>query len=220
MLEKSAVTADLRWSAYCFVAALVITFAIVALPQWARSRSTPLAAAGPVVIVSDSVGGHGSGVHIGNGYILTAAHVVEQYPVMNITDDRGDKRTGVVLWSNKDYDVALIQVDDVAHINSSPLACHSPLTIGDNVAAVGSPLNLQFVHLWGRVASNIGEHAPWKLAFVADLTIAPGSSGGPLYNKSGEVIGLTVGVASMGPVLIPISYIVPSAAICKLLART
>lgn len=208
---------DLRWSIYSFVAAALIGVLIIILPHLPRPATASAPLAGPVVIVSDDVGGHGSGVHIGNGYILTAAHVVEQYPTMNITDDRGEKRTGAVLWSNKTYDVALIQVDD-APLETSRLACHAPMTIGA-WQAVGNPLNLQFVHLWGRVASDIGEHAPWKSAFVADLTIAPGSSGGPLYNKSGEVIGLTVGVASMGPILIPISYVVPSAAICKLMAR-
>jgi S1-C subfamily serine protease len=175
------------------------------------------------VLVSD-VAGHGSGVHIGNGYIVTAAHVVEDNATMQITDSLGHKHTGAVLWSNKTYDVALIRVPDFAGIRPAKLTCSPLMRVGMHVSAVGNPLNLENITTWGKISSDIRERGPWKLSVIADMTIAPGMSGGPVFDQMGEVVGIVVGVAimpnNMGIVApFAVSYLVPSEAVCSLLAE-
>jgi len=62
--------------------------------------------AASVVMVSDA-NGHGSGVYIGNGLVLTAAHVVGDSKTVTLHSDRD--LPGEVLWSNKKYDLALVR---------------------------------------------------------------------------------------------------------------
>lgn len=187
--------------------------------KWSFAHPAPLAMS--TVLVSDD-NGHGSGVHIGNGYILTAAHVVEDRPEMTITGSDGKSVVGTVLWSNKAYDVALIRVTDHDNLSKSRLSCHAVLPIGERIEAIGNPVNLKWVHTWGRVSSDIGERGPWKISVLADIAIGPGMSGGPVFDRRGNVIGLAVGisVAPLGftPSIYGVSYIVPSQAICALLA--
>lgn len=196
------------------VVSLCLLAALGAFHYTHRDRPSAMSA----VLVSDD-SGHGSGVHIGNGFIVTAAHVVEGKSAMDVTDSLGNKHAGTVLWSNKSYDVALIRIDGYGDIRKSILAC-SPPSIGTNIVAKGNPLNLQNITTWGRVASDVRERDRWKLSFIADITIAPGMSGGPVFDARGNVVGIAVGVAVV-PFLgaAAISYIVPSEAVCALMAR-
>lgn len=187
--------------------------------KWTFAHPKPLAMS--TVLVSDD-GGHGSGVHIGNGYIVTAAHVVENKSEMTITGSDGKDVKGTVLWSNKDYDVALIRVADHENLAKSHLACHPSFAIGERIEAVGNPVNLKWVHTWGWVSSDISERGPWKLSVLADLAVGPGMSGGPVFDRRGNVIGIAVGISitllGLYPSIYGVSYIVPSQAICTLLA--
>lgn len=213
---------DAKWIISSFIAAAVIAVGVlVFFLRPAPAAAPPLAAS--TVIVSDGEG-HGSGVHIGHGYILTAAHVVGTSATMEITDDRGTSQTGTVLWVNKAYDVALIQIVDASKIAVSRLDCSTRLAVGDDISAFGNPLNLQFIRTWGKVASTYAAREPWKLSFIANIAIAPGMSGGGVFDTAGNVVGLAVGIAVKptglgGAAPFAISYIVPSSAVCTLMAR-
>jgi S1-C subfamily serine protease len=185
------------------------------------AAAPPVLDASPTVLVKVD-GGHGSGVHIGNGYIVTAAHVVGDSPGAVVKDDTDTSQIGTVLWVNKAYDLALIRIDR-PEMRSAPLVCKPRLTVGDELQAVGNPLSLQFIHTWGRVASYVAERGPWKSSVIADMAVAPGMSGGPVFDRSGGVVGIVVGTAAvpmgMSASLVPITYFVPSSAVCGLMAR-
>jgi S1-C subfamily serine protease len=155
--------------------------------------------------------GHGSGVHIGNGYILTAAHVVDGSESIRVRATHNGEEPAELLWLNKAHDV-----------DSSPLSC-KPLGVGQSVKATGNPGPLEFITSWGRVSSYEAKRGNWKSSIIVDLTIAPGSSGGPVFDTRGNVVGLVVGIALMShgfsSSAIPYSYVVPGSAICSLLAR-
>ena len=67
------------------------------------------------------------------------------------------------------------------------------------------------------------KHGPWASVLVFDGTVAPGMSGGPVLDRRGFVVGLTVGRMAtpigFGAALLPVSYVVPSSTVCNLLAR-
>lgn len=170
----------------------------------------------------DVSNGHGSGVHIGNGFILTAAHVVEDEAQVTVKTDKGEKFTANVLWRNKAYDVALLSSD--ARPGVARLECANPIG-GEHVVAIGNPNDMAFVRTYGHIAvQQPRKYGPWESVIVVDITVGPGVSGGPLLDDNGRVAGIVVGLATtqMGPLSISTlaySFAVPATAVCKLLAR-
>lgn len=166
--------------------------------------------------------GHGSGVHIGNGYVLTAAHVIRDADSVKVTASHGGQEPADVLWTNKAYDVALLHADHLIGVAASPLSCRQT-GVGQSVKATGNPGPLEFVSSWGRVSSSELKRGPWGSTIIIDVTIAPGSSGGPVFDVKGNVVAIIVGVAMMSDGFnrsaIPLSYAVPATAVCKMLAR-
>lgn len=171
-------------------AALIYVFAFT-------SPAQPLTAK-PVVKVTLTQG-HGSGFHIGKGYIVTAAHVVGVASEVGIQSTDGQKRTATVLWANKAHDIALLRMDDFDGLASSPLACVTPQN-GDKLIAEGNPLFMEFLTTRGYVAGEPREIGPWKIGVPVDLSLLMGMSGGPVLDEFGNVVGVTVGfmAAPMG----------------------
>lgn len=201
----------------CAVASAIIAFLLVAQ---AGAKRTALAKSTLLVTVEQ---GHGSGVHIGSGFVITAAHVVGQVSEAMLSASDGSKHPADVLWVNGPHDVALLRMRDQEGVAVSRLNCASSVSIGQHIEAIGNPGRLQFVHSWGRVSGVVQEMFRWRVAFVADLGIAPGSSGGPVIDERGRVVGIVVGVslAQIGwtPSPTNFSIIVPATAVCSLLAR-
>jgi len=154
--------------------------------------------------------GHCSGVHIGDGYFLTAAHCVRAGPVLTI-----DQSVVKVLWTNEISDIALLKLDEVISRAPAPLRC-SKVEIGEEVYSISSPKDFRDFHSWGRVA---GKRVVWRGNIVVPLNIAagPGSSGAPVFDINGNVVGLIVsGPQPFGNV----SNMAPAARICELMGRS
>lgn len=184
-----------------------------------RDMSAPPAASFSVKI--DFADGHGSGAHIGSGYIVTAAHVVDGRDVKVVTDT-GVTREAKVLWSNKDYDVALLRIDDFADVQSVTLSCE-PLVPGAHYTAYGNPGSVDFVRAAGEVVGNAERRGPWAEVVTVNGTIVQGMSGGGVL-VSGRLAGITVGVQSvalggMFPSITGFGFVVPGSAICGLMGR-
>ena len=161
-------------------------------------------------------GGHGSGVHIGKGYILTAAHVVSSVQTLKIKTDKNEDGEAEVLWFNTAHDIALIRT--TTRLQTAEIEC-KPMASGAMARATGNPANQEFISTWGRVSGNaIG--TPWKVAIVADMTIVPGMSGGGLFDEAGRLVGILVGTMARGfGSIVPIGYVVPASAFCGMLGR-
>ncbi|MGN7750552.1 S1C family serine protease [Sinorhizobium sp. 22678] len=165
--------------------------------------------------------GHGSGVSIGNGYVLTAAHVVQDSKTATLKTKDGRNMEAAVLWSNKEYDIALLRFEG-AQIDAASLDCRVA-QLGDTIISYGNPLNVEFASAYGRIAGEPRAFGPWQSVFVTDITTVMGQSGGPVFDADGRLIGITVGVmgAPMGfsHSLVGYGFVVPSRAVCDLLAR-
>lgn len=177
--------------------------------------------ASPVVKVV-LANGHGSGVHIGDGYIVTVAHVTGEQKTVDILTDDGVTRTGEVLWGNSIYDVALVRIKD--HLPAAAdLDCRIPPS-GEPVLASGNPRDMEFLTFRGHISGIAREIGPWKVAVPVDLTIIGGMSGGPVYDADMDVVGLSV-----GHMLVQIGFaaswarvgvIVPAHTVCSLMGRS
>lgn len=199
--------------------AFVVAGAVVAV---GTPGPTPVEIAGPVVKLKDK-SGHGSGVHIGNGYVLTANHVLPgaEKSMAYIRDD-GRKGTAKVIWASPEYDVALMKLDAAEGLAESNLECRAPEK-GETVLLEGNPLILEGITTWGRIAGGETSLGPWASVLPVDASIAGGMSGGGAFDVSGNLIGINVGAMvqslGLGGTYVGLSLIVPGSTICGLLAR-
>jgi S1-C subfamily serine protease len=144
----------------------------------------------------------GSGfVFDSDGHVITNQHVVEGSSEVEVDFASGFKAHGTVIGSDVDADVAVIQVKAPAEeINPLAIGDSSTLGVGEQVVAIGNPfalngtMTLGIVSGLGRtqVASISPEGGHFSTADIiqTDAAINPGNSGGPLFNLSGEVVGI------------------------------
>lgn len=209
--------ARIGWAALCVTVSAIIAFLVVL--QTTKKRD-----ALALSTVKIQIGqGHGSGVHVGNRWIITAAHVVKGQTEVALKSSLGGEAVADVLWINERQDIALLRARDLAGVEASRLLCEDP-RVGQSVIAIGNPGPLEFITAHGTVASgqkHSKEH--WADHYIVSMPIAPGMSGGPVLDHHGRVVGIVVGVAmmSIGWAGAPIGfgYIAPASAVCKLLAR-
>lgn len=161
--------------------------------------------------------GHGSGVYIGKGYVLTAAHVAEVATDGTVTVKRQrsaewtDSWVGEVVWMDKRQDFALVRIKAILpdDMTKAAVSCAKP-TMKQDVTVVGWPVDLGRIQSRGYVAGDADKRGPWAVSYVVVAPIFFGNSGGPVYNDKGELIALAVGILQ-GTSL---SIVVPTSAVC------
>jgi S1-C subfamily serine protease len=148
-------------------------------------------ASGPRVMT-----GSGSGFIVSpDGVVLTTAHVVDnaQEVTVQLTDKREFKAEVVAV--DPVSDVAVLQVN--AHdLPSVPLGDSSKLRAGEPVLSIGAPDSFQNTVTTGIVSAasrTLPDGNPFPF-FQTNVAVNPDNSGGPLFNRSGEVIGIDVQV--------------------------
>ena len=143
------------------------------------------------VVTLDTAAGSGSGFYIDrSGYLLTDLHVVRGAKFAKVRLQNGDKLVAQVVKVNEHADVALLKTPA---IDFEPLAIRPDvLDVGEDVYAIGTPLGVLTSTMTRGVLSADrvfqGTHV-----LQSDAAVTFGSSGGPLLDKEGRVIGLTRG---------------------------
>lgn len=139
--------------------------------------------------------GNGSGVFINDDVILTAAHCLEGTKTITI-----ELSNGTILKSNDFYlddkeDVGFIFID--ANEISIAKVSLKPVGLGDSVYLVGRPQSDLFkFSLTKGIISHLNRNVPewnWEDLIQTDANGGSGSSGGPLYNSDGFLVGMYVG---------------------------
>lgn len=206
---------------------IIVALALLAIGYLVFSANQPLLLAGASSTVKVELAqGHGSGVHIGDGLILTAAHVASEGAVVKLKLDDGTERDATVVWASKASDISLLRTSPDG-LSASSLNC-SPLVVGQSVTARGNPLDLEFITTYGHIVGKAVTVQNWAAAAPTDLTILPGMSGGPLFNAAGEVVGINVAVmiapivaqVPLGGAFTGIGFFVPAEHVCGLLGRS
>jgi S1-C subfamily serine protease len=140
----------------------------------------------------------GSGfVYNETGLILTNWHVVRGETDIEAEFYDGTRRKAVTLGTDPYSDIALIRVEDPpAGIEPLVLGNSSNIHVGQPVVAIGNPLGLKaslssgYISQINKIIDIAG--VPIVVPVIQlDISIAPGSSGGPLLDLSGKVIGIT-----------------------------
>lgn len=151
----------------------------------------------------ESSGGLGSGVVVNaSGDIVTARHVITNADAITVIFSDGTASEATVMSSDPDRDIATLSAatnPDV--VVPAVLGDISTMYRGDPVYAIGNPLGLS-----GSISSGVvsgfnrsvplsdGSELEGLIQF--DAAVNPGSSGGPLVNSAGQVIGIVNALAN------------------------
>lgn len=153
----------------------------------------------------------GSGFIIGtDGRILTNAHVVDG--AKKILVKLADKREleARVVGEDAPTDVAILKIDLKESLPTIRLGDSDNLEVGEWVMAVGNPFGLDSSVSSGIVSGkgrNIGE--AYDRLIQTDAPLNPGSSGGPLIDLNGRVVGVNKAIVSATGGSIGISFATP-----------
>lgn len=201
------------------IAAMAILLVIAAGSLIAATPAKPLIDRDAVVKVRVA-GGHGSGVHIGGGYVLTAGHVATDNATVTVMRSNGGEMDAEVLWSNHGvgaYDVSLLYAPEMIGEASASLSC-APYYWGQDIIIVGNPRGTEFATTWGKVSGQFSTdfNTVWRDIAVIDISVFPGVSGGPVFDAvDGAVVGLLVGgYRGSG-----YAVMVPGSAVCHMMGR-
>jgi S1-C subfamily serine protease len=165
--------------------------------------------------------GSGSGVVIApDGYILTNSHVVQNARQVQVHFTDGSVRPAELVGEDPPTDLAALRVL-AAGLPYAEIGDSNALKVGQLVIAVGNPLGLESTvstgvvsslgrairSISGRLIENIIQHT---------APLNPGSSGGPLLNTRGQVVGINTAIiaAAQG-----IAFAIPSSTASWVLAR-
>ena len=114
--------------------------------------------------------------------------------------------------TNKYNDLALLKVS-ASDIKPLPLGNSDAIKIGETVYVAGNPKGLEGTFSDGIISSRHGGHAKGRLQMTAP--ISPGSSGGPVLNRMGKVVGVSYAILEGGQNL---NFAIPSLYVKTLLA--
>ena len=185
-----------------------------------RTIEQCVAEVGEAVVKVSSPAGMGSGFFINEqGYLITNYHVVEKETKIEVTvfkkaKDGFNKKVfkGIRIEAiNPFVDLALLKVEDLGdmQVKFAYLGDVDEIELGEGVFAIGNPLGLERTVTNG-VISTTNRAFEGLIYLQTDAAINPGNSGGPLFNLSGEVIGVTnMGYIFFGGLgfAIPVDYV-------------
>ena len=180
---------------------------VLAEPQ--RHGRSPASRAKPARL---ALRDQGSGIVVArDGYILTAAHVVDDAAVVTVQLQDGREFPAKIVGADLRTDVAVLKIR-AADLSAATLCPSSRLRVGTWVAAIGAPFGFRGSVAVG-VVSALERRLPGDDSYMpfiqTDLPLNPGNSGGPLLNAEGEVVGINSQVALSATGESGVSFAIP-----------
>lgn len=170
--------------------------------------------------------GLGSAVYIGNGRIVTAAHVVVGAKVVSLKSNDGRISSASVVAVDEKTDLAILQTN--MRLLPADLSC-AAVPVGTPIVAIGNPLGQESVSAYGRIAGKARPVATSRLVYVTDMTTVMGQSGSGVF-ADGKVVGI-VSAVMLAPLRVPgrdgvyvpslvgFGFVVPSSLVCEMLTK-
>ena len=177
-------------------------------PDWQRVAAAVQASVVAIEVTTQSGGGQGSGVIIDDaGHVLTNNHVVAgAQGNVRVTLTDGRILEGEVVGTDPSTDLAVVKLLDAPDdLRAAALGDSDDVAVGDPVMAVGNPLGLANTVTTGIVSAvdrpvstqEVGGESAVTNAIQVDAAVNPGNSGGPLFDATGRVIGITSSIATL-----------------------
>jgi serine protease Do len=155
--------------------------------------------------------GQGSGVIIdAAGYIVTNQHVVRDAEQIRVSLSDGRSLVGKLIGTDEETDLAVIRIQ-AEKLIAAEWGESDDLAVGAFVWAVGSPFGLQSTVTGGIVSAKHRAGmagTPYQDFLQTDCAVNPGSSGGPLMNTQGKIVGINTAI--VGESYQGVSFAIPS----------
>ncbi len=169
-----------------------------------------------IAVYSARGSGGGSGFIIDtDGYIVTNNHVIEDAQMILARFSDETVVEAELVGADADSDLAVIRVDMPDDLLTEvQLGDSSALRVGQRAIAVGSPFGFEqtmttgIISALGRIVRQESSY-PLLQLIQTDAAINPGSSGGPLLNAEGQVIGVNTLIFSSSGSSAGVGFAVP-----------
>ena len=149
-----------------------------------------------------------------SGLIATNLHVIkgESDVRVKLYKDATDYRVVTVAAIDESHDLALIRIKPKKPLPVLRLGDSSAVSAGDRIYAIGNPLGVFDYSITDGLISQVRPLSPDLTILQISAAISQGSSGGPLFNQFGEVIGVTTAIITQGQAInlaVPANYLRP-----------
>jgi len=128
------------------------------------------------------------------GYLVTNAHIVKNARNIAVQNSEGKELSAVIAYEDDHRDIAILKITDTNYKSPGQIPYSIRKTVADiaePVYTLGFPRN-EIVYGEGYIAARTGLYGD---TLTCQITVAAnqGNSGGPVLNRSGEVIGILTG---------------------------
>ena len=146
-----------------------------------------------------SEGWTGTGFALKNGYVVTNFHVIENSKsivVIGVNGNQNIEYKAIVVATDKNNDLALIRINDsrFTGFNNVPYAVKDrQCDVGEDVFVLGYPLTTYMgdeIKLTNGIISSRSGYQGDITTYQISAPVQPGNSGGPMFDKSGNVVGI------------------------------
>ena len=174
------------------IISIIISMPVNSFELFTNSPSTIYEKINPAIVsvdtqLSDGIS-CGTGCIIKNdGTILTSAHILEDGKDITVTMSNGqDYKAKILKLFGEKKDIAILKITVPFKLKTVKMGDSSKIKVGESVLAIGNPFGFK-----GTLTKGIISRIDYSLNRIqTDAVINPGSSGGPLLNSHGEIIGI------------------------------
>ncbi len=156
--------------------------------------------------------GSGFVIDADKGYIVTNNHVIADADEVRVTFGDDTTVDAKIIGKDEKMDLAVLQVKTDKKLSAVPFGDSDKMRVGDWVLAIGNPFGLGGTVTAGIISAqqrNI-QAGPYDDFIQTDASINRGNSGGPMFDLSGEVIGINTAIFSPSGGSVGIGFAIPS----------
>ncbi len=137
-------------------------------------------------------GNNGTGFVYNEHFVITNAHVLYEAEDFTLQDSKNNEYKGTVVFKDEANDIAVIRADDLPG-TSVVFGNSDEVQTGDMLVLIGNPANGEpFSFCTGKKVDPGEDFLKSIEAYIpTDAPIVSGYSGGPVFNLSGELIGIS-----------------------------
>ncbi|EJT06717.1 DegQ family serine endoprotease [Rhizobium sp. CCGE 510] len=155
----------------------------------------------------------GSGFIISpDGVVVTNNHVIDNAVDIKVTLDDGTELPAKLIGTDPKSDVAVVKIEAPKPLQTIAWGDSDRLKLGDQILAIGNPFGIGTTVTAGIVSARGRDlhSGPYDDFIQIDAPINHGNSGGPLVDRSGNVVGINTAIYSPNGGSVGVGFAIPS----------